>query len=71
MSEGVETLLVVAFGLQRFETEIATFPYITVCGGEEGWVVDLVRGCGGLGVCVRRGHVARRRHKDGALNAVK
>ena len=39
-----------------------------MCGGGEGLVVDLVRGVGVRG-CAWRGHVARRLHKDGALNA--
>ena len=32
------------------------FFLITGCGGEEGWVVDLVRGCEVPGVCGGRGH---------------
>ena len=55
--------------LHGVDTKMEPLCSMSQCvGGGEGLGIDLVRGSGVRG-CAWRGHVARRLHKNGALNA--
>ena len=67
-SEHPSTSQELVIGKEEKRSDGAQF---TGCGGGEGWVVDLVRGRRGLGVCGGRGHNCTAAAQDGSLNAKK